>query len=158
MAGSFVFICFGYLTGNLLLVIGLQRRLVTVGLIGLVVNVAGNLAWVPSGGFMAAAWMTLITEGIVVATTAWLVKQELGLGWPSMGRMPNIMLAALLLGLGLAGLNGLGASLAWLLVAATVAYPALLLALRAVDLSEVRDILQQRGANRAGPDGDVDPS
>jgi O-antigen/teichoic acid export membrane protein len=150
LGGAFVFICFGYLTGNLLLVIGLQRRLVAVGLIGLVVNVIGNLLWVPSGGFMAAAWMTLITEAIVVGTTVLMVRRALGLGWPSPGKMPRIVLAALVLGLGLAGLDGAGLPFGWLLVSAALAYPLLLIGLGALDLRELRTLLRQRGASQPG--------
>jgi O-antigen/teichoic acid export membrane protein len=148
LAGSFVFICFGYLTGNMLLVIGLQRRLVTVGLIGLVINVVGNLLWVPSGGFMAAAWMTLITEAIVVGTTVLMVRRALHLGWPSPGRMPRIVLAALALGLGLAGLESAGLPFGWLLVSAALAYPLLLIGLGALDLRELRELLRERGASQ----------
>jgi O-antigen/teichoic acid export membrane protein len=144
LAGAFVFICFGYLTGNLLLIAGLQRRLVVVGSIGLVVNVAGNLLLVPVWGFMGAAWMTLLTEAVVVGTTTWMLWRALDLGRPGLGRIPRIFLAAGALGLGLFGLHSVGFPLAGLLIAAALAYPALLLVLRAIDLEEVRGLLRER--------------
>ncbi len=144
LAGAFVFICFGYLTGNLVLVAGLQRRLVTIGLIGLVVNVAGNVVLIPAWGFMGAAWMTLATEAAVVIVTALMLRRQLGLVLPPLGRMGRVVLcAAILTGL-LALTDALGAPLAVLLAAAALAYPALLLGLRAVDLDEIRGLLRER--------------
>ena len=97
LAGAFVFICFGYLTGNLVLIAGLQRRLVAIGLIGLVVNVAGNVVLIPAWGFMGAAWMTLATEAVVVIATALMLRRQLGLTLPPLGRMARVVLAAFLL-------------------------------------------------------------
>jgi PST family polysaccharide transporter len=147
LGGAFVFICFGYLTGNLLLIAGLQRRLVVIGLIGLVVNVVGNLILIPIWGFMGAAWMTLVTEGAVVVTGAWMVRRELAFGPLGLRRMSRILIAAAILGLGLAGLTAVGVPLAGLLAVAAVAYPGLLLALRALDLSELRGLLRERAAD-----------
>lgn len=148
LGGAFVFICFGYLTGSLLLIAGMQRRLVTIGLVGLVINVAGNLALVPVWGFMGAAWMTLVTEAIVVGTAAWMLRRALGLGWPVLGRMSRILAAAAVLGVGLGGLRAVGVPLGGLLVAAALAYPGLLFGLRAVDVDELRVLLRERAATR----------
>jgi hypothetical protein len=73
-----------------------------------------------------------------------MLRHELSPGLPAPGRMGRILLAALALGLGLAGLRALGAPLAVLLVAAALAYPALLFALRALELGEVRVLLRDR--------------
>ena len=146
LAGAFVFICFGYLTGNLVLIAGLQRRLVTIGLIGLVVNVAGNVVLIPAWGFMGAAWMTLATEAAVVIVTAAMLRRQLALTLPPLGRMWRIALAAAALAGLLVGADALGGSLAVLLALAALAYPALLLGLRAVDLDEVRALLRERRA------------
>lgn len=144
LAGAFVFICYGYLNSNLLLVIGLQKRLIITGLIALVLNVAGNLIFVPTYGFMAAAWATLITELVVVLAATYFVRHALSLGWPAPGRVPRIVVAATVLGLGLAGLKSVGVPLAGLLAVALVAYPALLFALRAVDVADTRALLRGR--------------
>ena len=53
LGAAFVFICFGYLNGTLLTVLGLQRRLLDISLLALVVNVAGNLA---SRAGRSASW------------------------------------------------------------------------------------------------------
>lgn len=146
LAGAFVFVCFGYLTGNLVLIAGLQRRLVTIGLIGLVVNVVGNMALIPAWGFMGAAWMTLATEAVVVIASAVMLRRQLALTLPPLGRMGRIALAAATLAALLVVADALGGSLAVLLAVAALAYPALLLSLRAVDLDEVRALLRERRA------------
>ena len=51
LAAAFVFICFGYLNGNLLVVLGQQNRLLRVSVAALVVNVLGNLLLVPADRF-----------------------------------------------------------------------------------------------------------
>ncbi len=146
LAGAFVFICFGYLTGNLVLIAGLQRRLVTIGLVGLVVNVVGNVVLIPAWGFMGAAWMTLATEAAVVVVTAVMLRRRLELTLPPLGRMARIFAASATLALMLEICSGLGGSFAVLLVVAAFAYPALLLGLRAVDLGEIRMLLRERAA------------
>lgn len=146
LAGAFVFICFGYLTGNLVLIAGLQRRLVTIGLVGLVVNVAGNVVLIPAWGFMGAAWMTLATEAAVVIVSAAMLRRQLRIVLPPLGRMVRILAASATLALILEASSGLGGSLAVLLAIAAIAYPALLFGLRAVDLGEIRMLLRERAA------------
>ena len=146
LGAAFVFICFGYLIGNLLLVLGLARRQVTVALLGLVANVAGNLLLVPRYGFMAAAWMTLVTEIVVVGAGLYFVLGALGRPRPSVGRLPRIVAAAGLLTALLAVIDDRGGGLAVLSVAAAVAYPVLLVVLRAVSRDEVEQLILRRGA------------
>lgn len=143
LGGAFVFICFGYLNGNLLVVLGLQNRLMLVSVLALIVNVVGNLIFVPVSGFMAAAWMTLATEVVVFAISLALIVRKLAIPIPRPGRIGRTALAAALLGGGLALTQSAGASLAVLIVAACVAYPALLLALGAVDMNDVRVLLRR---------------
>jgi len=141
LGAAFVFICFGYLTDNVLFVIGRQGRLVWIAVIGLIVNLCGNLALVPTVGFMGAAWMTLVTEIVVFAASAWLIRRALDLPVPRAGRIARTLLAAVLLGLALEALSLLSASLAVLIVFACLCYPALLFGLRAVGMDDVRVVL-----------------
>jgi O-antigen/teichoic acid export membrane protein len=141
--GAFVFICFGYLNGNLLAVLGLQRKLLLISLIALVVNLVGNLILVPIDGFMGAAWMTLITEVVVWGMSLRLILSTLEMGRPPLGRVGRTALAAVLLGVGLGALQLLGAQLAVLVAAACVLYPALLFALRALGPGELRILLRR---------------
>jgi O-antigen/teichoic acid export membrane protein len=138
LAGAFVLICMTYLTGNLLLVLGRTRIQAVAAFVALAINVTGNLILVPRHGFIAAAWMTLVTELIVAAFGLVVVTRELGLSRPPVGRAARALVAAGLLAAGLKGLDAAGAPLGVLLAATAVAYPALLLGLRALAPAELR--------------------
>jgi O-antigen/teichoic acid export membrane protein len=145
LAGAFVLICFGYLNGNLLLVLGLQRRLLSISLLALVANVAGNLILVPLMGFMGAAWMTLATEAIVFLATLRLILTTLELPLPRLGRMGRTAAAAAVLAGALEGSRALGAPLGALVAVAAAGYPALLFGLRALGGDDLRVLLRRRG-------------
>jgi PST family polysaccharide transporter len=143
LAAAFVFICFGYLNGNLLVVLGLQRRFLTISLMALVFNLAGNLVLVPLIGFMGAAWMTLATEMLVCGACLSAILRKLDRPWPRPGRMARTLLAAALLFAGLGVLKLIGAPLVALVAAACALYPALLLALGALALEDIRIALKR---------------
>ncbi len=145
LAGAFVLICFGYLNGNLLVVLGLQRKLLRISLVALVFNLAGNFALVPLVGYMGAAWMTLATEAIVLVQTTILIRRTLELGMPQPGRIGRSALAALVLGAVLALAKLAGAPLGALAALAALGYPSLLLGLRALGPEDLRLVLR-RGA------------
>jgi O-antigen/teichoic acid export membrane protein len=146
LMGAFVAIGFGYVAGTMIIVLGLQRVFVRYALIALVVNVAANLIFIPKYGYIAAAWATLGTEVLVQILSIRLVLREIKLR-PKLGRFFRIVVAAAGMGLVVLGMREAGASLAWLVVAAAVTYPGLLLALHALVPSEVRALLlRQEGA------------
>jgi O-antigen/teichoic acid export membrane protein len=57
---------FSYVAGDLVIVLRLQRRYIIYATVGLIVNVALNLLLIPTYGFIAAAWVCLFTEALVV--------------------------------------------------------------------------------------------
>jgi O-antigen/teichoic acid export membrane protein len=138
LSAAFIFICFGYLNDNLLVVLGLQRRRLMISLIALVFNIAGNLILVPIAGFMGAAWMTLATEVVVFGASFRLLVREFDTSIPSPGRIGRTLLAAVLLGGGLEAIRLLGAPLSVLVVFACVCYPTLLFGLRAIGMDDLR--------------------
>jgi O-antigen/teichoic acid export membrane protein len=140
LGGAFVCICFSYLNDNLLLVLGLQRRRLVIGLAALAVNIAGNLILVPLVGFMGAAWMTLGTEAVVLGASARLVLKALELPIPRPGRTGRTLLAAVLLAGALLLVRAASGSLVALVPAACVCYPALLFGLRALSLDDLRAV------------------
>jgi O-antigen/teichoic acid export membrane protein len=140
LGGAFVCICFSYLNDNLLLVLGLQRRRLVIGLVALVVNVAGNLILVPLVGFMGAAWMTLGTEAVVLGASVRLILKALELPMPRPGRTGRTLLAAALLAGALLLVRAASGSLAALVPAACVCYPVLLFGLRALSLDDLRAV------------------
>ncbi|HWJ51091.1 MAG TPA: flippase [Solirubrobacteraceae bacterium] len=141
---AFVFICFDYLNGNVLLVLGKQNALLRISMIALVVNVIGNLVFVPIDGYMGAAWMTLATEAVVFAASLALILRTLEMPLPRPGKIGRTALAALVLAAGLEAMRLASAPLAALVLAACVCYPALLFGLRAVGADEL-GVLLRRG-------------
>jgi O-antigen/teichoic acid export membrane protein len=143
LGAAFIFICFDYLNSNLLVVIGMQRRLAIISLVALVVNVAGNFVAIPLFGFMGAAWMTLLTEMVVFVASGLLVLSRLSLPLPGLGRIGRTLLAAVLLG-GILGLLKLADQpLSVLVLAACICYPLLLFGLRAVSVEDLRLLLRR---------------
>ncbi len=143
LGGAFVLICFGYLNGNLLVVLGQQNRLLRISALALVVNLIGNAILVPTVGFMGAAAMTLATEAVVFVASLRLILATLEIGLPRPGRIARTALAALILGLLLGVMRLAGAPLAALIVTACACYPALLFGLRAFAAEDVRLVLRR---------------
>jgi O-antigen/teichoic acid export membrane protein len=143
LAGAFVFICFGYLNGSLLTVMGLQQKLLRISLVALAVNVAGNLVLVPLTGYMGAAWMTLATELAVFLQSARVIVLNLDAPPPALGKIARTILAAALMSGTLALLNHAGATLLELVLASGVVYGVLLLAFRALTLDDLRVFLRR---------------
>jgi O-antigen/teichoic acid export membrane protein len=142
LMATFVLVSVGYLAGYLIIAYGLQRRFVVIGAIALVLNVAANLALVPSGGFMAAAWITLGTELLVASWTVALVCREVGVRppWGSVGRVAVVAAAAGAAGW---GMRHAGAPVGAWVPASALLYPALLLGLRVVRPDEIRALVRR---------------
>lgn len=143
--GAFVPICVGNVAGNMITATDLQRRYIRYAALGLIVNVGLNLLLIPHYGIKAAAWTTLVTEVVVVslALRAVLRKIEMRL---ALRRITATALAATAAGLGVWLLRQAGAGAIPLVAAMAVLYPPLLLALRALDLDELRGIVRNRRA------------
>ncbi len=143
LGGAFLLICFGYLNGNLMVVLGLQKRLLRVSLMALVVNLIGNAILVPLVGFMGAAAMTVVTEVVVLVATSKEILGKLEIPFPKPGRIGRTAVAAAVLGAALGVLRLADAPLAALIAAACVLYPVLLFGLRAFGPEDVRVVLRR---------------
>jgi O-antigen/teichoic acid export membrane protein len=142
LTGALVVVSLGYLFGYLIITYGLQRQLVVVALAALVFNVVANLIFVPRAGFVAAAWITLLTEVGVLALSMTMVCRRMGL-WPTGIRLPRIVAASFWPGLVAWGLLRLDVpTIVWAVLAAA-SYPAALLAFRAVRLDDVRTVFRR---------------
>lgn len=143
LMAAFVPICIGFVGGNMVLATGLQRRYIYYAVLGLVVNVVLNVIFIPVYGFQAAAWVTLATELVVVSITlvAVLRKIEMRLSLRKIGLAAVAATAAALV---VWGLRDVGARIEWLLLAMGVLYPALLIALRALDVQELVGLVRGR--------------
>ncbi|HVW19554.1 MAG TPA: flippase [Solirubrobacteraceae bacterium] len=144
LVAAFALACVGYLTTNILLVIGQTRRQFVAAFAGLVVNVAANLVLVPRYGFVAAAWVTLGTEVLVTGLCLWQIARLTHARGIPVGRVPRVVLAAGALWAALALADGVGLPLGALIALAAAVYPLLLLALRVIGTRELRMLLPLR--------------
>ena len=71
------------------------RTIVVVSTACLFVNVALNLLWIPSRGFIGASWATLLTEALYFAATAWALRRDgHRISWLSVLARPLLATAA----------------------------------------------------------------
>jgi O-antigen/teichoic acid export membrane protein len=143
LMGAFVAICWGFVAGNMVIVLDLQRRFLVYAVLALILNVGLNFALIPDNGFLAAAWVTLITEVLVNAVSLRLVLRKLDMR-VRLGRAARAAAAATVAGLLVWALDAAGLPVLALIGVMTVAYPALLLASRAISVKEARDLLARR--------------
>jgi len=149
LMGAFVAICFGYLAGNLVVVLELQRLFLRNAAIALVFNVALNLVLIPPYGFVAAAWVTLATSVLVSMLTLGAALRRLALRL----RLERMFLSAGAAGMmtvAVAFLKEAGAPLAALVTAAVVVYPAALLLVGALRPADVQELLRLRRLQGGG--------
>ncbi len=142
LMGAFVSISFGYLAGNMVLILELQRRFLRYAALGLLVNAVLNVALIPLYGFLAAAWITLATEVLVMTLTMREVLIGLAMT-PRVGRLLRIALAATGMGLVTWLARLAGAPLGALVLVAVLSYPPLLFGLRALSVAQLQGLLRR---------------
>lgn len=142
LMGAFVSISFGYLAGNMVVILGLQRRYFAYATVGLIVNVLLNVALIPPYGFQAAAWVTLVTEVTVMSLTMRSVLMGIAMK-PRWGRVSRIAVAAVAMAVVVAAARGAGLPLGVLAGLAAVLYFGLLFALGALTPAEVTGFLRR---------------
>lgn len=131
--------------GFALLAAGRQRITVVYDAIALVLNVALNLALIPSLGYMGAAIASFATSVFVVVASTFVVRRVLALA-PGRSRIPQIALANVALALVLALASSAGAPWWAAAVLSPLPYAALLLLCRVTTPSELRVFVPSRAA------------
>jgi O-antigen/teichoic acid export membrane protein len=141
--GSFVISCWGVVSASMVIILELQSRFVRYVVVGLCLNVALNLALVPSYGYQAAAWVTVFTEAVVIGLSMHAVLGEMHMAI----RVPRLIRITAVAGVFTAALYAIssrGAGLGVLVGAAAVVYPALLLLTNTLDRGELRSLMAER--------------
>jgi O-antigen/teichoic acid export membrane protein len=148
LMGAFVVISFGYILGQLVVVLDLQRLQIFFALGALVLNVALNLALVPTYGFRAAAWVTLATELLVTVLTARAVlpRLELRLTFARFNR--TVLAAGIMTGVGFAVRSVDGRAIP-IIGASVVAYVICCFALKIISKDDLQLVLAKRTASSA---------
>jgi O-antigen/teichoic acid export membrane protein len=145
LIAAFFPICIGNVAGNMVVAMDLQRRYIWLAVLGLVFNLALNVVLIPEYGIEAAAWVTLATEVIVVSLSTAMVLRRIEMRL-SLRRLALATAAAIAAALAVWGLRQAGAGAIVLILAMTAIYPALLVASRALDTSQLRSLLRSRGS------------
>ncbi len=152
LMAAFVAISFGYLTGSLVVVLGLQRRFLVYAALGLVVNAVLNVLLIPPYGFQAAAWITLVTELVVMVLITRDIIRALSMR-PRVARLARTAAAAAVMGIATWLAQSAGVPLLGLVAISGVTYSVAIAGLRVLSLNDVRAILRNdvRGADTPGP-------
>lgn len=79
---------FNHLTGYSLIAFGKQRASLVIAIIALVFNVIANLIFVPVYSALAASYVTIATEALVLVLSSIVVKQTIGT-FPSLVSFPK---------------------------------------------------------------------
>jgi O-antigen/teichoic acid export membrane protein len=145
LMAAYVLTCFGYVFGCMIVILELQARLVAYSAVALVFNVGLNVLLVPSFGFIAAAWITLATQILVLGVGATVVLRRMPLGL-EVRRVAGATASALVMAVTVHALDVLGAPFAALLAVAGAVYVALLLLLRVVQADDLRVLLRSAPA------------
>jgi O-antigen/teichoic acid export membrane protein len=61
---AMVFAYLGHLVGFTLIAKGKQKIILFIGIISMIVNIGGNLLFIPKFGIVGAAWVTVATEAV----------------------------------------------------------------------------------------------
>jgi O-antigen/teichoic acid export membrane protein len=142
LMGAFVLTALGYLLFNLALVVDAQARILVITAAALTVNVVANVLLLPRFGFMAAAWTTLGTEALIALLAVPLSLGRAGIPFP-IGTVPRLLLPSVVMGAAVWGLREAGVPVVVLLIAAVPIYAGAILALRTVDVRELRGLLRK---------------
>lgn len=142
LMGAFVSISFGYLAGNMVVILELQNKFFRYAAIGLLINATLNVLLIPRYGFLAAAWITLATEFVVMSLTMRSVLHQLAMT-PRFGRLLRTLVAALAMGVLTWLAQRAGLPLYGLVAVAALSYLTLLPALRVLTLREMRAVLRK---------------
>jgi O-antigen/teichoic acid export membrane protein len=142
LMGAFVSISFGYLAGNMVVILGLQRRYLAYAALGLVINVVLNVILIPPYGFEAAAWITLVTEVTVMSLIMHSVLTRLEMK-PTWTRLRRIALAAAAMGAAVGVARHAGLPLGALVAIAATLYIGLLYASHALTPGELSSVLRR---------------
>ncbi len=142
LMGAFVSISFGYLAGNMVVILRLQRRYLAYATVGLIVNALLNIALIPPFGFRAAAWVTLVTEFTVMSLIMRRVLMALDMR-PDWSRIRRVLLAAAAMGGAVALAQAGGLPLGVLVALAGTLYIGLLFALGALKAADISGFLRR---------------
>jgi O-antigen/teichoic acid export membrane protein len=142
LMAAFVSISFGYLAGSMVVILELQNRFVRYAALGLALNAVLNVLLIPRYGFIAAAWITLLTEVVVMSSIMRRVLATLVMK-PSVNRFLRTLGAAIVMGLITWSARELGIPLVGLVIIGGISYLLAVMVLRVLTIAEVKAMLRK---------------
>jgi O-antigen/teichoic acid export membrane protein len=149
LMAAFVFVSFGYVTGSVVVILELQSRFLRYSALALIFNAALNVFLIPRYGFIAAAWVTLLTEVLVMSLMTRSILSTLTMR-PSLNRFTRTVVAATVMGLTTWGAQALGVPLAGLVAIAGVSYLFGVAVLQVLTIDEVKAALRKEPIPTSG--------
>lgn len=143
LLAAFVLVAVTYPLDNMVIVLGLQGRLIFIALTSVTLALTLNPVLINRMGFEGAAWAVLIVEAVVTVMTYRLVSSRLPFQVVT-PRLIRIAIAAVITGLVLWGLDTISAPLFALVGVTAIGYPALLVALGAINVAELRALARRQ--------------
>lgn len=139
LMGAFVLVCFCYLAENLIVVFELQSRYLKNAAAALVFNLVLNVLLIPKYGLVAAAWVTLATQALVLVLATQPIVKYLPARLP-IGRLLRALACTAVSAAAGNAAHRAGAPLGAVLALTATLYAFGLVATRALDLRELKDL------------------
>lgn len=144
LMAAFIPICFGYVAGSLAVVVDRQRTFVVIAVAGVVFNVVANVLLLPRYGYIAAAWITLATEVLVIGPAVATTLGAMHVA-PDLHRLPRAFAAAAGMGVVVWLARQWGCGIVLLGLIGAIVYPAAVFATGALTPDERAQLLQWLG-------------
>lgn len=93
---ALAFIFFGQLFNNVLIASGMQKKLLWILVFCAFFNVTSNLFLVPRFSYLATAWISVLTEFLVILLTGWIIYSKLKI-IPKFSGLPAILFSSFLM-------------------------------------------------------------
>ncbi len=136
-------IFFGHFFNAVLIVSNLQRKMMSILAIAAAVNIVLNILLIPKFSYLAAAYVSVLTELIVVFLTGFLTFKKTGYS-PGLDKISRILLSGAGMAAFLAFFNYLNFYI--LAISSAAAYFMLLWIFKAIKKSEIVGIISKRGS------------
>lgn len=139
---ALAFIFFGQLFNTLLIVGNIQKKLMLALGVAAIVNVVLNLIFIPRFSYIAAAYTSVVTEGLVAILGGYMVIKKLHYR-PSIKKITEIGFAGGIMAVFLAGAGNLNFFIT--IVASAAIYFAILRVFKVIETSEIASLISKEG-------------
>jgi O-antigen/teichoic acid export membrane protein len=147
LAFSLALIFFGNFFNSVLIAGNLQKKLMLILGFAAIMNIVLNLVFIPKFSYFAAAYISVLTEFIVVAMGFYIVSKKLDY-FPKAEKLPGIFVA----GAAMASFLFLfkQKSFIFLLLASSLIYFFFLWLLKAIKTEEIKSLISKKGVQEYG--------